>query len=215
MIKKVIAAALVTVISSQADAATFNGFGFGFNGGVLMAHNKLSHTVAGFSKIKSANKTRGIFGMQFDYEMSKTNSLYSRIGVTLSLPAGKVSSTTRVAGQNDIKFTAKNGLMTELQAAMGYNAGTDVVAYGLVGLSVSKKTYSLSQGNVKSSHSKTKVSPVLGLGMIKKVNNNFSVGVEYKHTFEPGLKYVNKFTGQKSKIDSNSDVVLARVSYHF
>ena len=214
MIKKVIAAAFVTVVASQADAVPFNGFNIGFNGGVLMAHNEISHT-SNLPQIKKANKTLGLFGVQFGYEMSRANSLYSRVGILVSFPTGKANSSTRVFGQQDIHFTAKNGPMTEFQAAMGYNFCNDVAAYGLVGLSVSKKTYTLEQGsrtilaNGKKSVKETKAAPVVGFGAMKKIDRNLTVGAEYKHTFEQDKKLIN------AKFKSDSDTVLARVSYHF
>lgn len=216
--KKVIAAALLTAsVASQADAAVFNGFGAGVNAGVLFAHNsankKLKNELSEYGlKIKNGHKTLGLFGLQFDYEMSKANSLYSRASLLFSLPTGGASLKAK-NDDSEMKLTIKNRFTTELHGALGYNFCNDVAVYALAGLAIVKPSAKfVIDGEKVKVKTKTKALPVVGAGLMKKVTDKISAGIEYKHTFGPNYK-VSDFNG--SKISTSSDAVLARVTYHF
>jgi opacity protein-like surface antigen len=207
MMKKIIAAALLTTAGiAQVNAGPFNGFGAGLNAGVLMDKNK-APKINGL-KIKDANKTMAQFGIQFDYIMSKANSIYSHVALVFSMPTSKSTSTTNLPTGEKVKATAKNNVKSELQAALGYNFCDDVAVYALAGVSVSKKSW---HGDIKGS--KTQASPVVGAGIKKKITNNLSAGLEYKHEFQPGTRIDN--LPNKPKIKSQTNEVLARITYHF
>lgn len=223
MMKKVIAAALLTAtVASQSNAAVFNGFAAGLNTGVLFSKNKANKNLRDYldNEITRANDTHALFGLQFDYEMSKPNSLYSRASLLFSLPTGDSKSSYKNGGYK-LSLKAKENFSTELHGAVGYNFCNDVAVYALAGLVLTKKSYSIKQSfnNVSealSSKSKTKLLPVIGAGVMKKITNNVSAGIEYKHTFESSTSLKEKDSNMPiGKIKSSSDAVLARVSYHF
>lgn len=180
MMKKVIAAALITAaVGSQAEATVFNGFAVGVNAGATQLRDAHGH----------GKKTLGTYGIQFDYEASKSNSLYWGLGLDVSLYSGKSKSHG---------WSYKYNFSSELDAHLGYNFCNQTVAYGLAGVKLVNSKIS----GYHASKKHTKFAPVIGAGVKTKVTDKVSAGLEYRYAFKNDHKITNH-------------AVLTRISYHF
>lgn len=232
--KKIVAVALLSSVAvASSNAAVFNGYSFGINGGVVNSHNELKSNVP-FLK-GTAKKTHGVFGIQLDYDISRANDIYFGLGLDFAVYTGKSHKQLAkgpvaqngyfLRGQTD--FHSKPKWHSELDARIGYNFCNKGVLYALVGLKLFKLENKITttssivgpnglvvNGASVAKGDKTKLAPVVGAGTLFQISPTVSTGIEYRYSID--RKGTLKSNGVKiAKWEQDSHTVLARLRFHF